>query len=749
MADGHVLVTKLSVALVLVTLGIFLPVVNLNWVNYDDDVFVTNNPMVAPGFTWAGVKWAFTAADIDYWRPLSWLSHMLDIELFGVAAGLHHLVNLLIHVAAAVLCLLAFHRMTGEVWPSALVAALFAWHPLHVESVAWIAERKDVLCGFFWHFTLWAYARHVERPGARRYALVCAGFLLGLMSKPMMVTLPCVLLLLDHWPLRRLEAIHEGTPPGRGPDWLGGLGRLAWEKAPLFAGSLVLAGATVLSQHRVGTMSGLAGIPLAERAANALAGYGTYLGQTFLPVNLCVLYPLPAEGVATWQWLGSGAIIALLLAAGLRWATAHPFVLVGWLWFLGVLVPVSGLVQVGEQAHADRYTYLPLTGVFLMIAWAGWRWARGCRVRLRVAGWLAGGVLLACAVVTRQQLRHWEHAGALFQRALAVTTGNTTAMNNYASDLMAVGRLDEAVAHLNEAIRVHPHQQQPQFNLGHIYAAQGNPEQALNVMTHAFALDPTSTTAEEQLAGLMGSLAANPADELKRRIVARAHSARGDYVSAASQLAEVLRHKPDDVPARIEFAAYVASSGRIDEAIVNMNELVQTHPADAMVRRRLGALLSRAGRLGEAANHLRAALASEPANLENHLALANVLTRIGRIQEARQLLEAALDSNPRFPPAQWQLAWLLATRAECRNGSEALRLANRAMESSSVKTADQLDTLAAAHAAAGEFERASVIMTQVLRVKPPTDPAQRLAMQERLRLYRIRQVYTEPDAGTQ
>lgn len=286
-----VLLARIAVGLALLTFLIFLPVVTYEFTDYDDDVFVTNNLHVAPGLTWEGIQWAFTSADIDYWRPLSWLSHMLDMELFGLVAGGHHLVNLLIHCAAVVMAFLALQRLSGALWPSAMAAALFAWHPLHVESVAWIAERKDVLCGFFFFFTLWAYARYVVQPGLRSYLTMFVGFLLGIASKPMIVTLPCVLLLLDFWPLRRFAPFsEEGSARRVGWPVLWGLLR---EKLPLFAVVLGLSISTVYSQHRVGTLSELGGVPLLWRLQTSVSAYGTYLTQTFLPVDLCVLYPLP------------------------------------------------------------------------------------------------------------------------------------------------------------------------------------------------------------------------------------------------------------------------------------------------------------------------------------------------------------------------------------------------------------------------------------------------------------------------
>lgn len=738
---------KLSLALALLTFFVYLPVLKHNFVNYDDEVFVTNNPKVAAGLTWGGVKWAFTSADIDYWRPLSWLSHMVDIEFFGAAAGLHHLTNVLIHIAATILCLLALTRLTGEMWPSAVVAGLFALHPLHVESVAWVAERKDVLCGSFWFFTLWAYARYVEQPRSRRYALVCAGFLLGLMSKPMIITLPFVLLLLDFWPLGRLKVPPPDEPAElRWRSWRADLGRLAWEKAPLFAAVLLLTWATMLSQHKVGTMSGLTGVPLEARTANALTSYGVYLSQTLWPTNLCVLYLLDLADQRTWSWLGSGLLILLLLAAGWRWRRTHAFVLVGWLWFLGGLVPVIGLVQVGEQAHADRYTYLPLTGVFLMVSWAGWRWAEGRRMRQTTMCVLAVGILLACAFGSHRQLRHWEDTSSLFRRAMAVTADNVTAMNNYASDLMARGQAREAIPFLREAIRLRPFVQEPYFNLGWIYAELGDESKAMEVITEGFAIDPRSRAATEQIAGLAGSVQANPGNALRRRMLAKACALQGNRPAAVEHWAAVLKLRPTDVEASVEHAALLAESGRMNEAVTALESTVGLAPTNTFARRNLAAQLSRAGRLEAAVAQLRTAAALEPDHREIQMELAVVLSRAGRAKEACQQFEAILKSDPTRQSARLQLAWLLATRTECRDGATALRLAQEAFDASPTRSADLLDTLAAAHAAAGNYERALAVVDLAISAASTDEAALRTVLQQRRQRYLSRQPHTEaPD----
>lgn len=431
--EKNPLLAKIATGLVLLTFVIFLPVVGCEFINYDDDVFVTNNPKVAAGFTWEGIKWAFTSAEIDYWRPLSWLSHMLDIELFGAMAGGHHLTNLLIHCAAVAMCFFALHRLTREIWPSALVAALFAWHPLHVESVAWVAERKDVLCGFFWFFTIWAYARYVAEPTPSYYLAVFGGFILAMMSKPMAVTLPCVLLLLDYWPLGRLDVLRKEAwlpEEGRRRDTLKRCRAVLQEKLPFFAVVAVASLSTIYAQHKVGTMSDFDSLPMSFRLANAFASYGVYLAQTFWPAHLTILYPLAPLSLA--QWLLGVALLLVVSFGCLVGLRRAPWLMVGWLWFLGVTFPVVGILQVGEQAHADRYTYLPLTGIFLSIVWVGVRWAGAGQGRRRFGLIAVTTALLgACAIVTRHQIGFWRNSMVLFERTATLTRNNVGALNNW------------------------------------------------------------------------------------------------------------------------------------------------------------------------------------------------------------------------------------------------------------------------------------------------------------------------------
>jgi len=356
----------ICVFLILATLAVYWQVQHHAFVNYDDSFYVTDNRHIQEGLTLESVRWAFTTTYGGNWHPLTWLSHMLDHKLFGMNPGRHHLTSLILHVLNTLLLFLVFKKMTGDSWPSGFVAALFALHPLHVESVAWIAERKDVLSTFFWMLTMWSYIRYIERPATGRYLTALLFFSLGLMAKPMVVTLPFVLLLLDYWPLNRLQnqPSNAKITSQTKTDFLG----LVREKIPFFILVEMSCVATFYAQNQAGAMVSLDSIPFIARFANAVLSYATYMGKMIWPSNLAVIYMYP-EMVSWWQAAAAGLALASIFSAAFIFIKKKPYFAVGWLWFAGTLVPVIGLVQVGSQSMADRYTYIPLIGLFIVIAW--------------------------------------------------------------------------------------------------------------------------------------------------------------------------------------------------------------------------------------------------------------------------------------------------------------------------------------------------------------------------------------------
>ncbi|HVG10043.1 MAG TPA: tetratricopeptide repeat protein [Thermoanaerobaculia bacterium] len=452
-------VTGTRVALALLTLVTYLPVLTHGFIRFDDPVYVTSNPWVKAGLTWEGIAWAFTANVASNWHPLTLLSHMLDCELFGLDPLGHHLTSLLLHTASVVLLFEVLRRLTrdqpGDLWRSAAVAGLFAIHPTHVESVAWIAERKDVLSGLFWMLTLLAWTCYVRQPSRLRYAAVALSLTAGLLSKPMVVTLPFVLLLLDVWPLDRKIRVKE--------------------KLPLFALAAASCVATVIAQS--GAIGRASQFPLRLRLANAVLSYVAYLGKTLLPSRLAVFYPMPTEFPA-WKVAGAALLLASLTVLALR---AARYVTVGWLWFLGTLVPVIGIVQVGGQAMADRYTYLPAIGLFLIAVWGF----------PRKAVWVP--ILLALAIGTRLQLRHWEDSESLFRHAAAVTERNFIAHLHLAQIHADRGERGPALEHFRTTLEIRPGMWQAQASLGNTLRRWGRPDKALPHLRNAVRLRPHDT----------------------------------------------------------------------------------------------------------------------------------------------------------------------------------------------------------------------------------------------------------------
>jgi len=499
-------------ALAVAILVAYEPVRWNEFVRYDDDTYLTDNAVVRQGLTAEGVVWAFTTARASNWHPLTWLSHMLDCELFGLDPWGHHLINVLLHAANALVLLALLKSMTGALWPSAFVAAVFALHPFRVESVAWAAERKDVLSGLCFMLTLAAYVRYTRRPGVRGYLLLVFAFALGLLAKPMLVSTPLVLLLLDYWPLGRfatprIEAPRLPTADPSTANHASGttLSRLVLEKAPLVVLSLLSCMVTIWVQQQAGSLRSFAGLPHALRVANALVACVAYLLQTLYPASLAPLYPHPGLGLPIWQPLVCLAVVVGIFKWVLRDRRRRPYLFVGWMWYVVMLLPVSGLVQVGMQARADRYTYLPLIGVFIAFAWGvGELLNRMPRLKRTFA---VGACLLVLGllVATRTQARHWHDSKTLFARALAVTEGNFLMEYNMATALKTEGKTDEAIRHLDQALRINPRFARGHALLGTILARQGDQQRAVQHLTEALRLEPDLVQAEQELNSLQAT----------------------------------------------------------------------------------------------------------------------------------------------------------------------------------------------------------------------------------------------------
>jgi tetratricopeptide (TPR) repeat protein len=593
----------ICLALLMATFAVYAQVRRFEFVNLDDSAYTSGNLHVRRGITLEGIEWALTSQDAANWFPATWISHMLDCQFFGLDSGWHHITNVLIHGLASLLLFAFLYRATGARWRSALVAFLWAVHPLHVESVAWVAERKDVLSGFFWFLTLWAYVWYTERLSSGRYLLVLLMFCLGLMAKPMIVTLPFVLLLLDFWPLRRLSFPVQAQGGGK---WRPGV--IILEKAPLMALSLAVSVITYLAQHRGGAVKALSAFPIGLRFENALISCVVYIVQMFWPARLAVIYPYPRH-IPAWQAVLAGLALAGASMIVVRLRRRCPYLAMGWLWYLGTLVPVIGLVQVGLQARADRYTYIPMVGLSIMVAWAVAEAARHPRVKL-VAALVMSLVCLTCAALAWLQVQHWRNSETLFRHALEVTAENAAAQVNLANYLVNVpGKLPEAVGLWEAALRI----------------------------------DPDSVTAHT---GLGNALARIP----------------GRLPESFPQFQAALRLAPDWPIPHNELGNALLKAGRLPEAIAQFNAALRLDPDYADAHYNLGVALSEIpGRSAEAMSEYQAALRIKPDYAEAQLNVGNVLAGLpGRLAEAIQAFEAALRIRPDYAEAHYNLGQVLS-----------------------------------------------------------------------------------------
>jgi tetratricopeptide (TPR) repeat protein len=587
-------VAWICAGLVALTAAVFAPVRSHEFVSWDDAAYVYQNPHVAAGLTRDGVRWAFTTFEQGNWHPLTWLSHMLDVQLFGMDAGAHHVVGVALHALNALLLFDVLRRMTGAPGRSAFVAAVFAVHPMHVESVAWAAERKDLLSALFLMLSLEAYVAYVRRPGTGRYLALCACFAAGLAAKPMIVTLPFVLLLLDHWPLARTAA----SPRPWGP--------LVREKLPLFALAAASCAVTIAAQRSARAVAPADLFPLGDRLANASMSYVAYAAKTLWPARLAVLYPYPAA-FPGWQTAATALLLAVVTVAAVRGARRRPYAAVGWLWFVGTLVPVIGIVQVGSQAMADRYSYVPMIGLLVAVAWgvpelvaARPRW----NAALPVAAALA---IAACAVAARRQVETWNDSGTLWEQALECTSGNVIAQINRGAWLVDHGRTDEALPLLADAVRVAPGHPEAQNNLGHALRRQGKLDEAI------------------------------------------------------VHFREALRLKPEFAAAYDNLGLALLQQGKLDEAIANLSEALRLAPGLADAHRNMSAALADAGRPEAAIDEAVAAVRLEPDNADGHYGLGDLLARTGRAGDAVREFETALRLDPNHADARRALDELQRT----------------------------------------------------------------------------------------
>jgi protein O-mannosyl-transferase len=588
--------------LAVMTFAIYAQVISHQFITLDDPTYIQENPMVNRGITGAGIAWAFTTFYATNWHPLTWISHMIDCQLFGTNAGRHLLVNALIHVANTLLVFWFLLRSTHARWPSALVAALFALHPLHVESVAWVSERKDTLSTFCGLLSLIAYVRYTEAPSKSRYVWTVVSLVLGLLAKPMLVTLPFVMLLLDYWPLRRFQRSKVSS------QWSVVRG-LVIEKIPLFALAAASAMMTLIAQSRGGAVRTLAHDPVTLRLSNALVSYAKYLLLTFWPNDLAVYYPF--AGIAAWQIIGAAFLLIGITALCFFERKSRPYAIVGWLWFLGTLVPVIGFVQVGGQVMADRYFYIPSIGLFIAIVFGLADIAGSWRVTPLLSAGIAAGILMILATLTNAQIQRWRNSFTLFEHTLAVTPPNLRIEHNLGLALGVSDRYDETAAHFERALQIDPNFYDGLVVMGVTRAHQGRVPEAI------------------------------------------------EYFQAA------IRLQPNTPKAHVQLAHALWTQNRDQEALEEMRRALQVAPKDADILADLGLALALAGRVPEAIDQLHEALRLNPNNAEAHGNLGLALLASGKARESIPEFETALRLKPELTGAADNLR-----RAQAQLGSE-------------------------------------------------------------------------------
>jgi tetratricopeptide (TPR) repeat protein len=805
----------ICILLVVAVWAVYLPVVGFDFTNYDDPDYVTKNPPVRAGLTGPSIAWAFTHSHSANWHPLTWLSHMLDCQVFGMHAGGHHLTNLLLHTANTLLLFMLLRTVTGELWRSGLVAAVFGLHPMHVESVAWVAERKDVLSTCFGLLTLWAYATYeskvsglkskvgereeskVQSPKSKVgdwrdsklqtptskvgwwYGLALLFFALGLMSKPMLVTLPFLMLLLDYWPLQRFS--------GTAKDWL----RLAEEKVPFFALAAASCAVTVLVQRAQSALAPLAQTPLGSRLANAAVCYVLYIWKLIWPARLAVLYP----EVDHWPiYIVALALIFLVAVTGLvLWQRKErPWLLMGWAWFGGMLVPVIGLVKVGSHLITDRYTYLPSVGLFIMAVWGFGELLRSPAME-RPRRALAGAVILGCMLLAQAQVMRWRNTETLFRHTLAVTTSNYVAYTSLAFDLaekkerveaekclrasLAInptfepawtklasllvdqGKFDEAVEYCQKALRADPrsagahstwglalirqgqtnaalaHYEQalsfkPDFadahyNIGNALAGQGQTEAAVKHYEAAIHFDPYSANYHNNLAYML----------LRERKLDRAFA----------EFRAALALDPDSWHARYGLGDTLVRLGKFAAGASELSRVLEVQPDLPAARLQLGVALEAQGHVTEAIETFSEAVQRKPDFALAHYHLGLLLSQQGKTMEAIAHYREAVQVLPNFADALNRLAWLLSVSPEAaiRNGAQAVEFAERACKASNYGQPAMVLTLAAAYAEAGRFEDAVRTAEKVCTGSPGVDAEFGRTCREMLERFRAGKPYQE------
>jgi protein O-mannosyl-transferase len=583
---------------------VFAPTIHAQFINYDDQTYVYQEPKVTAGVSVQGTIWAFTHFHSENWHPLTTISHMLDCQMYGLNPGGHHFTNIVLHTLAVILLFIVLRQMTGAIWRSGFVAAVFAIHPLHVESVAWVSERKDVLSAVFFMLILAAYTHYVRKPSLNRYLLIVLFFVLGLLSKPMLVTAPFVLLLLDYWPLQR------------GADFAA-LRKFALEKIPLLL--LAMASCVVTLFAQKGTVSPLERLPFLWRLTNACVTYLIYVWQMIWPVRLLPFYYHPGSHLPAWSIAVSVAVLVAITAMVFGARHSRPYLVIGWLWYLGMLVPVIGIVQVSMQARADRYTYLPQIGLYLIVSWGVVDLLARSRQRRLILGACAVIVLGALLPIARAQASYWCDSESLWSHALVVNPRDGLAEFSLGQAFLSGDRAAEAIPHLEKAISVLPTYAPAHFQLALALGVDGKVEAAIEQYRKVLSLGSDTISVRYNLANALLQ--------------------QGELPEAIAQYQAALRIRPDFADAETNLANALLQNGQMEDAIAHYEGALRLEPEKAIAHYNLAVAFHRQNRLAEAIVHYRKALAIDPGYPDVHYNLGRALLQSGETEEGRRHLE--------------------------------------------------------------------------------------------------------------
>ncbi len=713
------LIPAICVALLALVWTTFGRTVGFDFCNYDDSFYVYQNPSIYHGLTRDGLVRAFTHPLVGNWHPLTSISLMLDAQIFGLNAGGYHFVNVLLHSLAVLLLFPVLRSLTGAVWRSALVAAIFAIHPLRVESVAWISERKDVLSGVFFFLALAAYLRYARRPPSLgNYFLVAALFTLGLVSKSMLVTFPFLLLLLDYWPLQRF-------PFSPGAALIEGKGRRTWwllaEKLPLLALTAAMAVGTIFAQEQA--LNAAQNWPLRWRVDNALVTVWIYLRQMVWPVGLAVFYPHPKGSLAPWTVALALAASASVTLGAFVWRKKYPYLMTGWLWYLGMLVPVIGLMQVGWQAHADRYTYLPQIGVYLALVWGIADLSASWPQRKAILGSVATVVLSALMTLAWRQVGYWSSSIPLWRHTLAVTTDNDVAERGLGTALLSAGQIDEAIAHDREALRLRPGDANGLTNLANALLQKKEYPEAIENYRAVIGIRPNdsemhrnlgkalnrSGAVEEGMEEFRTALRIRPGDSDAAYSLGNAYLEQNDPKAAIRCFRDAISANQKNIAAHYNLAIALQRGQQPDAAIAEFHETLRLDPQHVDAHNNLAIALLKKGDRAAAIAEWQTALKIQPDHAEMHNNLGVALLQADRIPEAVAEWRETLRLQPDKLGTQISLAWILSTAPEdaVRDGAGGLALARQAFRVAAEKNLMVFRVLAAAFAETGKFSPAT------------------------------------------